>query len=411
MADKNYVDFYMDEKTNKEGMEIAGKNVIRLDAPEVLLSPDTPLLTNAQDVAGAINELFNEGGGGGDDDEWKFPESWPDIPEPSAKQIVMLIEIPETPQSYGGVNQPSLRLNFYPYGNANCSIDWGDGCISHPIDTYSYDMTHFYHEAGLYIITMSGVSDTAHMYIQNGQFTGNLITNTPVSDDDMVIYISVPSHQGCIRAIKFGSEMRTDNVISGFENYTGLVYLKFCGNSFDFKFNHALSNLYSLKRMDVEKTEAKSIGDYYNFNFASNWCLEKIDFTKNIPDLSQLNISNCYALKKIDLTSAKIINSSVFTGQNSDVEEINAPNLESLTSSITGNYSLKKIYAPKLTDLPENCFNNCYNLEEVYTPSLMNVPANAFQECYSLQKFTYAEGCNFNGNTFENCPQLYPKPQ
>lgn len=66
MADENYVDLYKDEETGKVGTIIAGKDVVRLGAPEVLLSPDTPLLTNAQDVAGAINELFSEGEGGGD---------------------------------------------------------------------------------------------------------------------------------------------------------------------------------------------------------------------------------------------------------------------------------------------------------------------------------------------------------
>ena len=66
MADENYVDLYKDEETGKVGTIIAGKDVVRLNAPEVLLSPDTPLLTNAQDLAGAINELFQSGGEGGD---------------------------------------------------------------------------------------------------------------------------------------------------------------------------------------------------------------------------------------------------------------------------------------------------------------------------------------------------------
>lgn len=55
-----------DTKTDKKGYAIKARDVIMLDAPEVFLSPDTPLLTEAQDVAGAINELFNEGGEGDD---------------------------------------------------------------------------------------------------------------------------------------------------------------------------------------------------------------------------------------------------------------------------------------------------------------------------------------------------------
>lgn len=66
MADENYTEYYYNEETGEEGIEIAGKDVILLNAHEVLLSPDTPLLTEAQDLAGAINELFQSGGGGGD---------------------------------------------------------------------------------------------------------------------------------------------------------------------------------------------------------------------------------------------------------------------------------------------------------------------------------------------------------
>lgn len=70
MADENYIDLYTatDEETGEEteGMIVKGKDVVMLDAPEVLLSPETPLLTEAQDVAGAINELFGLGAKGGD---------------------------------------------------------------------------------------------------------------------------------------------------------------------------------------------------------------------------------------------------------------------------------------------------------------------------------------------------------
>lgn len=66
MNDENFIDLYCDDTAEKEGIEIKGRDVILLDAPEVLLSPDTPLLTEAQDIAGAINELFQSGGEGSD---------------------------------------------------------------------------------------------------------------------------------------------------------------------------------------------------------------------------------------------------------------------------------------------------------------------------------------------------------
>lgn len=50
-------------KTYKEGQLIKGKDFIRLESPLILPSKNTPLLTEAQDFVGAINELFQEGTG------------------------------------------------------------------------------------------------------------------------------------------------------------------------------------------------------------------------------------------------------------------------------------------------------------------------------------------------------------
>lgn len=46
-----------DEKKDEKGYAIQARDVIMLDAPKVYLSPNTPLNTMAQDLAGAINEL------------------------------------------------------------------------------------------------------------------------------------------------------------------------------------------------------------------------------------------------------------------------------------------------------------------------------------------------------------------
>ena len=84
-----YFDGYTDEDSGKVGSVVHGSDVILLDAPEVRLSPDTPLLTEAQDIAGAINELFQLDPGGGD--EWQRPSDWPLLGEPAANESILLI--------------------------------------------------------------------------------------------------------------------------------------------------------------------------------------------------------------------------------------------------------------------------------------------------------------------------------
>ncbi|MBQ8902859.1 MAG: hypothetical protein IJY73_00990, partial [Oscillospiraceae bacterium] len=141
------------EVTTKEGVEIKGKDVIKLTAPEIL-PPAGQLLTVAQDIVGALNELkkgLDEKGS----DEWKFPKGWIDIPDPSANQIIMMVEIDDT-----SVNQPVLAINLESQdGQGGCegveTIDWGDGYIDSMPFNYKPNYGHKYKEKGQYIITIN----------------------------------------------------------------------------------------------------------------------------------------------------------------------------------------------------------------------------------------------------------------
>lgn len=64
-TEAGYIDGYVSDD-GKIGLEVHGEEAVKLNAPFVYLSDDTPLLTTAQDLAGAINELFQGGSGGGD---------------------------------------------------------------------------------------------------------------------------------------------------------------------------------------------------------------------------------------------------------------------------------------------------------------------------------------------------------
>lgn len=110
-------------ETEEYGYMIQGKDCIYLNAPKIYPSKDTPLLTDAPDIVGAINELFQDGAGGGDD--WSPPE----MPEPEDYEIYLLVDV----ISVSNADAAKLRINVAS-GDGNAytgygpiAVDWGDG--------------------------------------------------------------------------------------------------------------------------------------------------------------------------------------------------------------------------------------------------------------------------------------------
>ena len=66
MADNNYTDIYYDSESEKEGIEIRGKDAVFLNSPAVLLAQEIELPTESRDLIEILNELFRSGGEGGD---------------------------------------------------------------------------------------------------------------------------------------------------------------------------------------------------------------------------------------------------------------------------------------------------------------------------------------------------------
>ena len=378
MADENYVDLYNDTESGKEGTMVAGRDVILLDAPEVLLSPDTPLLTNAQDVAGAINELFSSGGEGGDDD-WQPPEGWIDIPEPEAYQVTMLVD------TYFTKTSVSITLTNET-GTWSASgaptIDWGDGTVT-VFEPRARGYSHTYDETGQYIITVTG------------------------AENENIIYFTSASYENSILAIKIGTSMGITG--SNTDYFVNLVYLKFKGRPRHEFTPFNFQNAYSLICVDFESGYPYD-GDFRDSAFQNCYSLKKAPFTRNLKRIPAQMFQNCRSLESVDLSSAVTVEGSTFFNCHS-VKKINAPLLENLSrGEFYACYSLLYFSAPKLT-LIDECFRQCDSLKEVNTPLVNSVSLYSFTTCYQLQKFIYADGCDFNGNTFSSCPQLYPKPE
>lgn len=362
MTDENYTDIYYDPESDKEGIEIHGKDAVLLNAPEVLLSPDTPLLTKAQDVAGAINELFQSGGGGGDDDDWKPPEWWIDIPEPGEFQITLLVctYFSDDPIRFSLYNESDIYV-----GEGEISVDWGDGTVD------------------IFDRKTSG-NPYDHKYAEDGQYIVTITTNE--SSNYLGLDIYYEGHKNVL-AVKYGVSTGISRTFSSYCN--NLLYIKFKGKPLHTKNTpFTLSGLNSLAKLEFE-TEYPVDGTFTANSFNGCYSLKKADFTKNIKTFPPYLFQNCYSLTEIDTSSAIVLNPYCFYNC----------------------YNLKKINAPLLENIGIYMFYNCYSLQEINTPSLMSMGNNSCVNCYDLQKINYAEGCNFNGNTFENTPKLYPKPE
>ena len=396
MEESGYVDGYTDESTGDIGVEIYGRDVIHLNGK---VTSKTPLLTAAQDFAGAINELFQSDPGGGD--EWEFPEHWPDIPEPAPNQVVVYLEVDEP--GYGFPVQFYSHLSDDYFGGG--TIDWGDGTVDTvvggDITVSQAIIAHQYTAAGQYIATITCGTDETGIYAAylNNSFAGG------------VSYSSL--HQKWVKAIKVGALVETcassNESVNGsnyaaFSRYVNIVYLKFIGKPLYCYF----SNMRYLKKIefgaDIAKLPINAFANCAN--------LERVDFTGKITDFPQYAFQGCYALKSVDLSSAITIGSGAFQSC-FQLKSVTTPLLTEIQSYAFSNcYSLKSFNAPLLTAMGNQSFSNCYSGLKIFeAPMLAEIGQNEFSNCFALEKLTLAEGCNYNGNTFSSCQLLYPKPQ
>lgn len=337
--------------TTKEGVQIKGKDVILLNAPEVRLSPDTPLLTEAQDVAGAINELFMLDPGGGDD--WFPPEDWLTVPEPEPWEACFLVDMQKTLTHQLYFGDPDYNGN---QGYGHITIDWGDGTVD------SYDGKE-HDENGNTTGGVAWENSLKHTYSNNGQY----IVKVTTTEHNCLLYRADDNgaSSATLLIAKLGSRIQlctydgASNLWGAFRNCARLHWVVIKSNT---QLNYAtFQGCYTLRKIDLE-TKITKIPDYC---FASTYSLK-------YPDFSQV----------------------VSVGYN----------------AFSSAYALKKISLPKCTEIGDYAFNNLLTLSEIDAPLCKSVGNNAFYCAYSLEKATFADGCTFGSNAFYYCYNLYPRP-
>ncbi len=336
--------------TTKEGVQIKGKDVILLNAPEVRLSPDTPLLTEAQDVAGAINELFMLDPGGGDD--WFPPEDWLTVPEPEPWEVCLLVDMQNTLTYQLSFGDPS---NDAMTGCGHITIDWGDGTID------SYDGVIYDESGGS---TGTPWSIPKHTYSEAGQY---LIKVTTTEHNCLIIHLSDDYYSQKVSSTliaKLGENIR------------------------------------------LELYEGNMQGGSFRGCTRLHWVVVKGDTA-----IPYGCFQNCYALRKIDLnTPMTAIPDYCFFG----TYQLKYPDFSQVTSvgkyAFNNAYTIKKISLPICISIDNNAFYQTYGLREIYAPLCTSVGGNAFSYASSLEKATFADGCTFGSNAFYYCYNLYPRP-
>ena len=340
-------------------------------------------------------------GGGGEDEGWKYPEWFPEVPDPDDYEITMLLEITEK-----DINRPTIVLTqqstSYPDGSyGDITIDWGDGLTSQWTSQYAIYITHFYSTPGFYIVRFTGLPTTRFLdfsaYTLSTSFEvfasgGNFPDVDVIKQIPKITYVT-PNHD-TIRVMKVGAKTYISREYSSILP-NGLVYLKYLGTfTGDFSkratmLSQGLYYLYSLQKFEVTNSIHEIFDNSGRYFSISNTKLKDLDFLK---DFEKINISN---------------GDNVF-----NMSEISFPNATELIQlGGYNNFTVKRISMPKITSVPRLGFYAFCGAEEIYLPSCTEIDKTAFQECTSLRKLTLAPGCKLNGNTFSTSPLLYPKPK
>lgn len=335
-------------ETEENGCIIQGEEMIYLNAPKIYPSKDTPLLTEAPDIIGAINEVFLLGSG---DDDWQPPADWLPIPEPEEYDIYVLVWVTNTDNNFN----LELANNNGEDPAGTFSFDWGDGTVtSIPYpggDNWTPSISHIFEKTGQYLIkivvpesyNVLHYQRTKNCYwqiIKTGsgvQFYSDYIDNNasynrPLSDHLRLKYIKVNHAKG----------------------------LPFDKENYYFEDDNALRKITLQKKMSGDVLDSC-------FQFGSFSNFEQISFDSSATtQIGRYGFRGCKLLKRADF-----------------------PNCVSV-----GNYA----------------FADCSALTEINLPNCTLIGDNAFSGCINLQKITVADGCTYGSGCFQSCYSLFPRP-
>ncbi len=358
-------------KTKKEGVQIKGRDVIYLNAPEICFPENAPLKnTEKRELYAILDELFQLEPGGGDDD-WQPPEWWIPVPEPGDYDIYILLQAYTDNYGYGKEFKYMLGREtdgYIGYGHVHC--DWGDGTEND------------YYEKGY----------PQHTYTEDGQYLIHI-----TADENTTFCKGDANNQARWLIFKSGAKMTF--FCDDFDKNNRYYIMYTFGGKYSkhIKINHP-------KGVPLDKRN-----DFFSFCQS----LQKLEMNQIKPEnIADGTFSRCYALKSFPIDFDNITS----VGKNAFSEcSLNKLHMENCLSidhgAFASNYTdLETVVLPNCKSIGNSAFASCYRLKSVYAPKCTFIDNSAFVSCYNLQEIVVADDCTFGTNCFANCYSLYPRP-
>lgn len=318
-------------ETEENGCIIQGEEMIYLNAPKIYPSKDTPLLTEAPDIVGAINEVFLLGSG---DDDWQPPADWLPVPEPEPYEMYFLVEVTNLLAAEIEIDLCDPENNYQGFGPLK--VDWGDGTAEnyegYPTGQMWGWLSHKYTEQGQFLIKINTSEQSSCL---------NNLRKNPIT-----------------LIMKLGDEICVTS---------DAVHIE---NSFSYQY-----------RLHYVKLSGKN--GLYKSAFTCCYALRKIDIKNPLPAIPLYCFNGCLQLKYLDFSNVEQIDDNALSGTGLII--IDAPNCKSIDyNGVTGCYRLDKVIAPLCISVKEHGFYNDYYLSEAIFADNCTFGSGCFMYCYNL---------------------------
>lgn len=298
--------------------------------------------------------------------EWTYPDEWPTLPDAGKGEVILLIR-PWSERSKICLKVGSLGTAYVPEGYI-VTIDWGDGDVLHKTDfpssseliEHEYSADYF----GKYVLIRFKSPEVE--ITQNDEIVRVASGLNGLGKNSAGYLQSVLA--ACVgkRAISF------DNG-PGF----GTMYVRFMAD--DFNKTTMSTSLYY-----ISNSEHGFSGEYrqilYNYIRQNT---KRVDFIGKPEYLGGYGSEYGYSLCTVTgLDKLSVMDSSV--------------------GMFKGNYALKKLSLPELTEVPSAFFTYNYSLEEIHLPKCTKVCSSAFSNNYALRKVVLSANCEIDSTAFAN---------